>query len=333
MTDRHDTQAHSTLASPHHLEQLLGERLGGTVSALEAIRLGAAHRMFTARWQTPDGVLTPIVIRYLHGLNAADAARLEANGLRDLSRAGYPVPELFLLADEEDEPFMVMERLAGEPLTQVALANPARIPYWLDKSSDLLLRLHGVQWRNGFAAFKPELSPREFADRQVRWWKQQARSVQADDLTPAFAWLSGNLHRIQDDTPLALVHRDFHPSNILVDGERITGVVDWGELSIADPAVDVAWSYMILATESSAALADLFKQSYTRRNPGVNRTLPFWKVFSGCKRLTTIATIRAHRPERLAMWSEAPELGRLADSEAAARAFLQQCLSAEVDEG
>ncbi|MHB8627816.1 MAG: phosphotransferase family protein [Aggregatilineales bacterium] len=318
------------IASPQELCRLLGERLGGLVSEIEPIRSGAAHRMFTARWQSPDGVETPIVIRYVHGTHAAEDARLEASALRELSRTGYPVPELFLLVDEE-EPFIVMERLSGQMLTQIALANPARIPYWLDKASDLLLRLHGLNWRNGFEMFKPELPPHEFAERQIRWWKQQAKTAQADDLEPGFAWLRSNLHHIQETTPLALVHRDFHPNNILIDGERITGVVDWGELTIADPAMDVAWSSMILATESSTTLGELFKQAYTRRNPGVNATLPFWEVFSACKRLTTIALIRANRAERLAMWGEAPEIGRLPDSEATTRVFLQRRLAIEED--
>jgi len=327
MSEKSDAPVTTVPALPQALEHL-GERLGGTVSEIEPIRLGAAHRMYTARWQTPDGIVTPIVIRYIHGSHAVEDARSEAGALRELSRAGYPVPELFLLADEA-EPFIVMERLPGESLTQVALANPGRIPYWLDKASDLLLRLHGLKWRDGFEAFKPELPPREFAERQIRWWKMQAKAVQADELAPGFAWLSGSLHHIPDTTPLTLVHRDFHPSNILVDADRITGVVDWGELTIADAAVDVAWSYMILATESSATLGDLFKQAYTRRNPGVRATLPFWEIFAACKRLTTVATIRANRPERLAMWGGAPDLGRLADSEATTRVFLQRRLAAE----
>ncbi len=319
------------IASQQELCRWLSEQLGGAVSEIEPIRTGAAHRMFTARWQTPDNAETPIVIRYLHGAHAAEDARLEADALRDLSRTGYPVPELFLLADEEAAPFIVMERLPGETLTQSALADPSRIPYWLDKASDLMLRLHGIDWRHGFEALKPELPPHEFADRQIRWWKQQAKTAQADDLEPGFGWLRSNLHHIQETMPQTLVHRDFHPNNILTDRGRITGVDDWGELTIADPAMDVAWSFMILVTEFSATLGELFKQAYTRRNPAVNATLPFWEMFSACKRLTTIALIRANRPERLAMWNEAPELGRLPDLEATTRVFLQRHLALEED--
>lgn len=41
-----------------------------------------------------------------------------------------------------------------------------------------------------------------------------------------------------------LVHGDLHPRHVLVDGERATAVIDWGDTAIGDPAVDlmIAWA-------------------------------------------------------------------------------------------
>lgn len=41
-----------------------------------------------------------------------------------------------------------------------------------------------------------------------------------------------------------LVHGDLHARHILVDGERPTGVIDWGDTAVADPSVDLmaAWA-------------------------------------------------------------------------------------------
>jgi aminoglycoside phosphotransferase (APT) family kinase protein len=36
-----------------------------------------------------------------------------------------------------------------------------------------------------------------------------------------------------------LLHRDFHPGNILWEGDRITGVIDWAETSWGPPDMDV----------------------------------------------------------------------------------------------
>jgi aminoglycoside phosphotransferase (APT) family kinase protein len=42
------------------------------------------------------------------------------------------------------------------------------------------------------------------------------------------------------------VHGDLHGGNVLVDGGRVTGVIDWGGLGVGDPATDVmlAWTYL-----------------------------------------------------------------------------------------
>jgi aminoglycoside phosphotransferase (APT) family kinase protein len=39
-----------------------------------------------------------------------------------------------------------------------------------------------------------------------------------------------------------LVHADLGPEHIRVVGERVTGVIDWGDSGIGDPALDLAWT-------------------------------------------------------------------------------------------
>lgn len=319
------------IVSQENFAHGLAERLGGEVHDIEPIRRGMAHRMLKACWQQGENI-TPIVLRFFGGPRAFEDARIEADALRELGRDCYPVPELHLLVDEEDAPdapFIVMQQLEGEPLTQIALSHPETISYWLDKASDLLLKLHGLNWQRDYETFKPVLSPLDFAERQLRWWARQAASVQASGIEEGFAWLRAHLYRTREVKQQSLVHRDFHSDNILSDGKQITGVVDWGELTIADPAVDVGWTRMILATEAGTDLGDLFTADYARRNPDILETLAFWEMFAACKRLTTIAAVKAHQSERLSMWANAPELPRLEQAEVAVRQFMQERLSGE----
>jgi aminoglycoside phosphotransferase (APT) family kinase protein len=65
--------------------------------------------------------------------------------------------------------------------------------------------------------------------------------------------------------------------------------VDWGELAIGDPAIDVGWSRMVLATEVSPQLGDNFIKTYSRHISECLKTLAFWEVFAACKRLTVLA--------------------------------------------
>jgi aminoglycoside phosphotransferase (APT) family kinase protein len=39
----------------------------------------------------------------------------------------------------------------------------------------------------------------------------------------------------------ALTHSDLGPSHLLVESGRLTGVIDWGDARIGDPAIDYAW--------------------------------------------------------------------------------------------
>jgi aminoglycoside phosphotransferase (APT) family kinase protein len=39
-----------------------------------------------------------------------------------------------------------------------------------------------------------------------------------------------------------LIHGDLGPEHIRVSGEQVTGVIDWGDSCIGDPALDLAWT-------------------------------------------------------------------------------------------
>jgi aminoglycoside phosphotransferase (APT) family kinase protein len=277
-----------THVSTDEIARLLTERLGGVVSAVAPLAAPAAHRMLTARWQQADGTSSEIVIRFFDGPRAADEMRAEAAALRDLSKTGYPVPELYFsgLEDGMGGPYVVMERLGGQAMAALARRDPAR---WLEEAVTLVFRLHTLRWQNSFDWLQPALSPLDYAERQVRLWTGKAQQAGVPAALRGLAWLNTQKYRARACRQVGLVHRDLHPDNMLADGQKITGVVDWGELCIADPAVDVGWTHMVIATEGRPEWGDLFVGSYLRRNPDVAGTLPFWQVFAGCKRLVSMA--------------------------------------------
>jgi aminoglycoside phosphotransferase (APT) family kinase protein len=56
-----------------------------------------------------------------------------------------------------------------------------------------------------------------------------------------------------------LSHGDLHVRHLLVDGSgRATGVIDWGDLCLADPAVDLSLAYGAFAGRARAALLDAY---------------------------------------------------------------------------
>jgi aminoglycoside phosphotransferase (APT) family kinase protein len=56
--------------------------------------------------------------------------------------------------------------------------------------------------------------------------------------------------------PGVLIHRDFHPGNILWTGARVTGVVDWVNACLGPAEVDTAHMRVNLAVLDDVATAD-----------------------------------------------------------------------------
>jgi aminoglycoside phosphotransferase (APT) family kinase protein len=55
-----------------------------------------------------------------------------------------------------------------------------------------------------------------------------------------------------------VVHGDLHIRHLLVDAGQVVGVIDWGDLCLADPAVDLSLSYAALAGPARAALLSAY---------------------------------------------------------------------------
>ncbi|HYK74361.1 MAG TPA: aminoglycoside phosphotransferase family protein, partial [Pseudoneobacillus sp.] len=50
---------------------------------------------------------------------------------------------------------------------------------------------------------------------------------------------------------LSILHLDFHPLNVLTDGETITSVIDWANASVGDIRFDIARTISILQLEGN----------------------------------------------------------------------------------
>jgi aminoglycoside phosphotransferase (APT) family kinase protein len=80
-----------------------------------------------------------------------------------------------------------------------------------------------------------------------------------------------------------LVHGDLNPEHLLVDGDRVTGVIDWSDARVADPAKDLAWALHGAPPGFAAAVADAYRPSpdEVARAADWQRVGPFYAVAHG----------------------------------------------------
>jgi aminoglycoside phosphotransferase (APT) family kinase protein len=163
----------------------------------------------------------------------------EYRPLLKLSALGLPVPRPIHLEPESSElgpPFMWVSRLAGKPPGSyfgIAVACPGA---FRDLAA-MLAKLHCTEPATlgmGVAGGGDPLQAL-FGRYQTKWRDNVTCASPVVDF--AFAWAMSECRR---DPPLTTaVHGDAGPHNLLVEGDRLTAVLDWEFAHIGDPAEDL----------------------------------------------------------------------------------------------
>lgn len=91
-------------------------------------------------------------------------------------------------------------------------------------------------------------------DDRMHWWLDQA-----DGLVDARAVLrlwDQCLEGADDSVAPVLLHGDLIPGNLVLDGGRLTSVLDWGSLGAGDPAQDLGPAWSVLDGAGAAAFRE-----------------------------------------------------------------------------
>jgi len=98
--------------------------------------------------------------------------------------------------------------------------------------------------------------PAAGADADVDELRSEAQILAHAGCDPDLAGAIGQVLAARRARPRALLHMDYHPFNVLDDGHRVTGVVDWTNAAVGDPRFDLA------RTRSLFVLAEVLDPAY-----------------------------------------------------------------------
>jgi aminoglycoside phosphotransferase (APT) family kinase protein len=89
------------------------------------------------------------------------------------------------------------------------------------------------------------------------------------------------------------IHRDFHPSNLLWQDSKVSGVVDWVNACKGPVGIDIAWCRHNLANLYSVEVADEFLEAYSRVAGLDYMYDPYWDVMTAVELLPGPPTMYA----------------------------------------
>lgn len=155
----------------------------------------------------------------------AKSSRLEAAAMTAARNAGVATPKVEMFDFWQGHPVMLLEWLPGTTLLQ-AVQNTPLVTWAL-----------GVQFGRLQAEIHRIPVPPELLTAEHEWIGWAANQELEDRLRSLK--LKAN----------ALLHLDYHAQNVMSDGRRLTGVIDWANVRAGDPRADFARTYTILRVE------------------------------------------------------------------------------------
>jgi aminoglycoside phosphotransferase (APT) family kinase protein len=158
-------------------------------------------------------------------------ARREAEVMRAAGVGSVPVPRVCAEGTWRNRAALLLSWCPGRPMAEELAARPWRA--WP----------LGVLFGRCQAAIHGRPSPEALRAAGRAW---------IDWAGPGEVALAARL-RETDPYEDSLVHLDYHPLNVMTDGKRITGVLDWTNARAGDPRADYARTLTILRLDSGAA--------------------------------------------------------------------------------
>jgi aminoglycoside phosphotransferase (APT) family kinase protein len=199
---------------------------GGFDTAIYGFRLAGA----------PAELSEPLILRVFRD-GGIEPARFETVVQSTIAGSGYPAPAILVTCLDPavlGGAFVIMPRVRGRVMLD-ALLGPG-----IMQMATLMGKAHAQLHALDPEPLRRALDAEGMGQRRGMTfegaWGPMIEEARLDGLQDGYAWTQK--HR-PVETATAICHGDFHPLNVMVDGGEVSGVLDWSNARIEDPAWDV----------------------------------------------------------------------------------------------
>ena len=240
----------------------------GLPGPLTALTGGWASSLYTFQRGEPGDApgSTSVLKMYAPDPQGREHATREWRALTGLHAVGYPVPRGVLLeldAHHLGQPFIMMDHVPGTSLWQVAEATDPTARARLTRSFvAMLVQLHALDPQ----LLEPALDlvhSYGYIDRELQRLRRDSTSSPHARIGEVVQWLEKRRDNVPCHRPVIL-HRDYHPWNVVVDPAEHLWVIDW-DWHIGDARFDVAWTTTLMQRSGFQAFSDTVRDEYARQ--------------------------------------------------------------------
>jgi aminoglycoside phosphotransferase (APT) family kinase protein len=222
----------------------------GTPSSIAGGLDSWIHRVRYEGAALPGPWRRTLAVRVKRHAHAGELAEREAAIQGWCADAGYPSPRVLVVfqpGDLLEAPVQVMELVPGSTVLATVTSSPWNAPRLLARLAALQARLHELD-PTGFPA-GGEFE--DLAERRLELVRTTVDETNDPHLADALDRVEALLPRLRDP-PAVVCHGDFHPLNVLVDGEH-SWVLDWTDAGLGDRHGDVARTALLFKVAAIVA--------------------------------------------------------------------------------
>ena len=182
--------------------------------------------------------------------------------------AGLPVPKVYGVRRIDDNTVSLdMEYIDGVPIANIEMDEDTIL-----KAMAIAIGLHCEIHRVDAAGLPTYL----------KRISEKINGSQYLDNTQKIKLLSALSN--QDNSVEKLCHGDFHPQNILFDGQKYT-IIDWVDAASGNPLTDVCRTYLIFIEEEIYDFAEIYLDMYCKASNVDKSKILQWLPFLAAARL------------------------------------------------
>jgi aminoglycoside phosphotransferase (APT) family kinase protein len=323
------------------IQQRLSAYLGAPVSRLSVLASGWETTVFEFTLDAASKAFAAIragqsmVLRFYQGSEADAKGAREYATIDRLFAAGYSVPRPYVFEPDHralGAPFLIMQRLAGGTLFTIrsfpsSLKTFSMAFFSFVRAQSRLHKLDPASpgLREIPRAYAPIASAGTDADsplldRVLAIIANRVETGPLPGLREALNLVAERAARFRH-SPSSLLHMDYHPLNVMVEGVRVTGVIDWVNADVGDRHLDAAMTAVILSSSAlenprwmrdnvvgnglRASFAALYMPLYHAMAPIDFERFRYCQAVAALLRLSMLGMMRARGPEVVGFRREA----------------------------
>jgi aminoglycoside phosphotransferase (APT) family kinase protein len=194
----------------------------------------------------------PLILRLFAPHDEPTRGHRECALQNALANLGFPAARALL--SEVDiavlgGPFTIMHRLPGRIRSATSIGLSNALQSWLEWSflaptrvAEVQAKLHRVDAAAVMRSMRGAGADLLTTHSRLEEIRERIERSSLDGLRGGVAWLFE--HEPRNNVRLAICHGDLWAGNILTDGTRVSGVIDWSMAALAPPEFDVAITRM-----------------------------------------------------------------------------------------